>query len=650
MNNKNVSSTDLIINDLSNKNNRLTDKIHELENKLQQIKEQNFDFFEISPVNYIIINSERRIHNINLNACKNLKISRTSAINHKITNYIHKDDISKFNEIIDIISNNLIISKIQIRLLSSDKRIINCILQGKTTTNTEHNLIYLSFTDISELKSEQDEKLKNKELLEKLITASPDSIIMFDKEGIISFVSSKTLLLFKEKNENDVIGKKIYNWIIPEQHQIVKNNINSIFDGKDSIKTNYTFIKKDKSCFYGGVNATTLKDNTGEISGFIATIRDISENVQINQNLIHMRSILQATIESTNIAINVIKPNRELITYNKKFIELWNLPEDFELKFTDHERFNHLCEQVRDKEFFINSSENLLKNLDRDSFNIIYLNDGRIFGRTALPFKIENKTIGKLFTYEDITEKINAENTLRSYSDELKELNATKDKFFSIIAHDLKNPFNGILGFSNLLEEDYNQLEDEERKLFITQIKNSAVTAYKLLENLLEWSRAQTGSLSWKPEFYDISNIVNETILLLKENANAKNIRLVSKVPFNTLIFADINMVKTVLRNFIQNSIKFTNKGGEIKILSSEEENYIRIAVKDNGIGISDDIYKKLFKIDQKIISEGTEKEKGTGLGLILCKEFVERNGGKINIRSKVNSGTEISFTLPKSN
>ncbi len=645
--NNEINQNELNISNLNDKIYKLTNKIHELENQLHQTKEQYFDFFDISPVNYIILDEDFRIININSTACKTLNISKTSVINQKIFKYIHKQDINYFSEIIDIIRNKLIISKVQIKVLSSDKKSIHCILQGKLAVNSEKNHIYLSFTDISEFINEQDEKLKNKELFEKLITASPDSIIVFDNEGIINFISQKALLLFNEKSEDEIIGQRIYKWIKEEQHHIVRTNLQNIINGHQKFHIDYIFNRADNTTFIGGVNATTLRDKTGKINGFIATIRDITDNVQINENLLNTRSILQATIESTNIAINVIKPNRELITYNKKFVELWNLPDNFELIYTDDERFQFITQQVRDKDMFVKISENLIKNLDRTNFDIIYLKNGRIIGRNALPFKIEKNVKGKLFTYEDITEKITAEQKLQAYSNELKELNATKDKFFSIIAHDLKNPFNGILGFSNLLGDDYDQLDDEERKLFITQIKNSAVTAYKLLENLLEWSRAQTGSLGWKPDSYDLSSIVNETILLLKENANGKNIRLVSMIPFNTLIYADINMVKTVLRNFIQNAIKFTNRNGEIKILSKEDGKFNIISVRDNGIGISDEIMKKIFKIDQKIVTEGTDKERGTGLGLILCKEFVERNGGKIFIKSKVGEGTEISFTLP---
>lgn len=270
--------------------------------------------------------------------------------------------------------------------------------------------------------------------------------------------------------------------------------------------------------------------------------------------------------------------------------------------------------------------------------NIVYIQT--IEKQTKKIHELENKI-------KCITKRNTNNKKLQTYSNELIELNATKDKFFSIIAHDLKNPFNGILGFSNLLEEDYNQLDDEERKLFIHQIKNAANTAYKLLENLLEWSRAQTGSLQWEPDYFDLSNIVNETILLLKEQAGSKEIRLVSFVPYNTIVYADLNMIKTVLRNFIQNSIKFTNRNGEIRIHCQADNKHITTTVKDNGIGINEEILKKLFKIDQKIISEGTEKERGTGLGLILCKEFIEKNGGTITLKSKEGIGSEFSFTIP---
>ncbi|NWJ49913.1 MAG: hypothetical protein HXX14_03520 [Bacteroidetes bacterium] len=230
----------------------------------------------------------------------------------------------------------------------------------------------------------------------------------------------------------------------------------------------------------------------------------------------------------------------------------------------------------------------------------------------------------------------------------LEHSNATKDKFFGIIAHDLKAPFNSILGFSSLLKDEYDNFTDAERRNFITSIFNASESSYKLLENLLEWARMQTGKIEYNPQEIDLSSITTEIITLLYSAASAKKIMLTTSIPLNTIIYADENMVKTIIRNIVSNAIKFTNTDGEIILSTVERNAVVEMSISDNGMGMSPDILENLFNLDSSHKAKGTNNESGTGLGLILCKEFIERNGGTLSVESMPGNGSTFRITFPK--
>lgn len=229
----------------------------------------------------------------------------------------------------------------------------------------------------------------------------------------------------------------------------------------------------------------------------------------------------------------------------------------------------------------------------------------------------------------------------------LKELNATKDKFFSIIAHDLKNPFNTLMGFSELLLENMDMYNLEQIREYIAIIFETSRTSYSLLENLLDWSRSQTGRIKMEPKEIDISSLVALNIRLLESPARKKSILLQSNIEEKTFAFADKNMIETIVRNLISNAIKFTGEGGNITVEAERNGNVLQVCIVDTGIGIRSESIDKLFRIDQNISTKGTANESGTGLGLILCKEFIERNGGEIWVESEEGKGSQFYFTLP---
>ncbi len=259
----------------------------------------------------------------------------------------------------------------------------------------------------------------------------------------------------------------------------------------------------------------------------------------------------------------------------------------------------------------------------------------------------EGKVEYVVCTAEDITERKQAEEQIKLQNRQLHELNAQKDKFFSIIAHDLRSPFNAILGFSELL---VNQIKNNDFKSideYAGIIQQSAQRALNLLINLLDWSRAQTGRTEFNPEFFEIVGLIRETLPILKDSAVQKNITIKEDLPHSLPVFADKPMISTILRNLISNAIKYSNHGGEIIITAKKKNNETLVSVSDNGVGIAADKIDKLFNIDQAESTPGTDNEKGTGLGLILCKEFIDKHDGKIWAASEDGKGSTMFFTIP---
>ncbi len=259
------------------------------------------------------------------------------------------------------------------------------------------------------------------------------------------------------------------------------------------------------------------------------------------------------------------------------------------------------------------------------------------------PFNTE-ELLSRIFTHLELKE---SRDTIKKQNKLLKELNATKDKFFRIIAHDLKSAFNQLLGFSSLLFESSDKsVSDEVRELSFL-LNKSAKNTFKLLENLLSWARFQSGHIKFEPEELSVSILVKDSIVLLREGAENKGVNLKVEVPEDYIIRADKNMVNTVIRNLVTNAIKFTKENGQVTVKAEKRKDSTIISVIDTGIGISEQTLSKLFKLEFQDSIPGTNDEKGTGLGLIICKEFIERHKGTIRVESEVGKGSTFSFCIP---
>jgi len=237
---------------------------------------------------------------------------------------------------------------------------------------------------------------------------------------------------------------------------------------------------------------------------------------------------------------------------------------------------------------------------------------------------------------------------IRQQNRELWELNASKDKFLSILAHDLKNPIAGLMTISELTAKMYSSLTDTERLNYIKEIHSSAERVLNILEDLLQWSRSQSGRIEYNPTEVNLARVTDEALAAVEDAVSKKELSIENNIPEESSVFADRYMIATVIRNLLSNAVKFSYPGGKINLKARVNESHVSYKVSDSGIGIPEENMKRLFRIDGGLSTPGTEKEKGTGLGLILCREFVEKNKGTIRAESTPGKGSAFTFTLPK--
>jgi len=307
-----------------------------------------------------------------------------------------------------------------------------------------------------------------------------------------------------------------------------------------------------------------------------------------------------------------------------------------ELGILDKDQIGQIMQKA-DNLFYVNNIAADLKAKNGDIKHVLLLADNVVVQDKKYRFTVVH----------DITDLRNTETLLHNKNAELEKLNNEKDKFFSIIAHDLKNPFNSIIGFSNLLMEEAADKNFESVKNFSAIIQRSSNQAMDLLSNLMVWSHAHTGRMEYNPIYFDMAGLIDESLFLFTDAAMQKSITITKSVNPQMSVFADKHMIATVLRNLISNALKFTPKGGKINIEASIRNKEPQVSVSDNGVGITQNGLNKIFRLDENYSTAGTQKEQGTGLGLILCKEFVEKHGGKIQVESEWGKGSTFYFNIP---
>jgi PAS domain S-box-containing protein len=390
------------------------------------------------------------------------------------------------------------------------------------------------------------------------------------------------------------------------------------------------------------VTATAQTNDEGHFSGTFGVIRDITDQKSAEESLRHSEQKYRNLIEIMPDGVYRSTPEGKFVDVNPAMVNILGYDSKEELMAIDIK--TQLYFDPTDRESLtlkMNSEELDVFPLKKKDGSAVYIEDHGWWIKDEKGEVIFHEGISR-----DVTERKNAEMQLHRYSQELQELNATKDKFFSIIAHDLKSPFNSITGLSEMIKNEARFMDVGTIEKFAGVIHSTASNTYKLLENLLEWASIQQSNIAFQPEQVILQKIAEEIIELSIEKASRKKIKIINCIPEGLIISADKNMLKTIIRNLVSNALKFTQANGEVKIAAVKTDEQIEIQVIDNGVGISPENIEKLFKIGSNYSQRGTENEKGTGLGLLLCKEFVEKHNGKIWVESEEGKGTTFAFTI----
>lgn len=426
--------------------------------------------------------------------------------------------------------------------------------------------------------------------------------------------------------------------------QVIESGIskNKIIESLPSPKGNI-WVQTDKIPY---------RDSSGKVVGLIGFALDITDRKNAEESLLESHQIIEGIINSIPVRVFWKDTNLVFLGCNKLLAQDAGFEDPKEIigKNDFQLAWNKQAELYQQDDMDVIESGNPKLHIEETQTTP----DGNII--TLLTSKIpllnsEGEIIGVLGTYIDISERKHAEVALKKSYEQVTKLNAEKDKFFSIIAHDLRSPFTGFIGLTELMADSSEIFSQAE---FIEHSKSLNIAAknlYKLLENLLEWSKIQNGFIDYTPKNIYLSKFVSESIDSIYERALQKRITIIREIDNKQKVFADEKMLGSVLRNLLSNAVKFTRVDGKVSVKSEYPNNgKVKITVEDNGVGIPEKDIKRLFKIEEKVSKIGTDGESSSGLGLLLCKEFIEIHGGKIWVESKENEGSKFSFTLKGEN
>ncbi len=600
-------------------------RLFESEQRLQQFAETSQEG--------IAIHDGKKILEVNDRFCKLTNYNRNDLINKLYSELISQESIDKLKTKNDI-TEEYYYEAIYLKK-DGTKFQVEVFSKPFVFRNKKVKVVFLR--DLTEINKTR-KKLKETEIRYKaLIDTSPDGVVLTDKKGNITYVSDAFLNLFKSKSSHEFLNHNFSEFLSPNFVNKFKVDINYIIEGNYYGVSEYLAIDKNNNNFHIEINGESIK-NDDEVSGVFIIIRDVSERKITENALIESETRFRGLFDNAKDAIIIQNERKQIIDANPYSSEIFGFPfkelinlSFFELLSLEYQNIN------LDK--YSKSDETL-------ELTAICKNNSKIIIQVSVSTVFFNENDYYLLIIRDITnQKIN-ENNLKRSSKKLQISNATKDKMFSIIAHDLRGPIGNLKAMMELIIESPEAFETDELNDIMLLLKDSSVTTYELLENLLNWAKSQQNLIEYNPKVYELGKIISNTIKIFNNSALRKKIKLETVIPQDVQVIMDINMIRTVLRNLIHNAIKFTKENGTIKIDYIVNPTYLTVSIKDNGIGISKENIEKLFKNNSFFTTYGTNQEKGTGLGLSLCKDFIEKNNGELWVESTINKGSTFYFTI----
>ena len=513
-------------------------------------------------------------------------------------------------------------------------------------------------------------------LFQAVFNDSPEAIFLLNyKDFTIYDCNNKAVELFQADSKLDLINLQSFNLYNSEPVEFSKNIIIQEINNGSEYKQELALKSLKGNVFWGSISKKILQHNEEKI--IILRINKVIDYIKAAETLATLlkntskvtgelyfkkiTELLATTFETKYCYVAKISDRNKCQAETIKFWSDNSEGKNFVFNYT-----NTPCENVING-YITFYPQNLQEMFPKDQFiaNMgiesfigapIYYSNEEPMGMLVLmddkemQEKPNSRYVLSVFASRAGAElkRMNAEELLRKKTQELIKVNAMKDRFLKITAHDLKNPFNSIMGFSELLRRKIKNTRKDKIQKMVNIIDDSVKQTCSILDNLSDWSKTQRDVISFSPEKVDIAEISENISDYYKNYAQSKEIKIYSNINKNTYAYADNYMVKAIFRNLISNAVKYSNKKGNVTIDASVKDNNIEIEITDTGIGIDKTNIKELFRIDEKIIRPGTANESGSGVGLIICKDFIKRNNGSLSIDSVVNKGTKIHFTLPR--
>jgi PAS domain S-box-containing protein len=529
-------------------------------------------------------------------------------------------------------------------------------------------------------KHETNMRLKaSEERYRELVEQSPIAIGIH-AEGKLVYANSAAVKLLGVISEKELIGKPIMDLVFPSFRYLIQERVKQASKKREKLEAiEEKLLRLDGQEIDVEISAMPIDFEGKEaVQVVIRDISDVKKKERIHQATVKI-------LQSVNLSRSLDEQFNYLHKTLTDFLEIKNVcfaffnklnnsisftcfSDEFEEKPQTRKFGNGLIEHtIKSARIQLLNKEEILRLIDAGTITFneklpqMWMGVPLTLDENLTMLLVFKEYINKNYLSKREMELINAitlplsraierkmiEEEKKNTLDKLEELNQTKDNFFSIISHDLRSPFDSILGFTEILKNDFEELTSEELNLYLDSLYHSSRQIYSLLNNLLQYSRFQLGKIEFNKRVLKLSDIIENNIEILTGIALKKEIKLINQIEKEFYVYADEDMLNSIALNLITNAIKFSNRGGEIYIFALSKNCFINISVKDSGVGMDDNTLKKIFDLDAKKSTLGTENETGTGLGLVIVKEFVEKHGGSIMVTSEFSKGTTFSFTLP---
>jgi len=608
--------------------------------KAERAEEKYTELYDFAPSGYLSLTKDGAISELNFAAARMLGKERSHLIKKRFALFLSKETLAGFNLFVQNLFTSNTKQTCEAIIATEGNLPIYVNIDGIVSQNSE--LCFLTVSDITDRKKAGQALKESENLLSVIAKNYPNSYIsVINKDLTVVFISGQEF--YKQNlNPNDFVGLTLEQ-VFGEHTKIVKEHYLKTFLGEE---TSFELLIGNQYQLY---KAVPLFDKNDEILQILAVAENITDCKKAEQALKESEEKFKALADTSPLAIYVSTGIEQKAEYiNNAFIELFGYTIDmvptvndwWPLAYPDEKYRKSIAEEWQHKITRAIETQTEIEPMEVT----VTCKDGSL--------KIISwgyKTIGKqnwAFGH-NLTEIRKAQQIIHQQNEELQNLNADKDRFISILAHDLKSPFNTILGFIDLLTKNVHNYDIDKIEKQVNCISDSAHRLHILLENTLSWVRSQSGRLQYSPQKLNFREVFTDIFEIIRPAANEKTITINFFVGQEILLYADSNMLKTIMRNLILNAIKFTKHGGWIDISATPNMTEVLITVLDNGIGIKPNDLPRLFNFADIRSTVGTDGEKGTGLGLILCKEFVEKHNGKIWVESEVGKGSSFKFTMP---